>query len=257
MIKAQKLSTQYNYPITFSICTFVTRVDEYEGMKKSFLENGFLENDLEFLYFDNSEINNNTDAFEGINYFLNHSVGRYIIICHQDIEVIDNQRKLLNHIEEIEQIDANWSLLSNAGGYGPNKICYHVTYPKTGLEKQGQFPTKISSADENFLLIKSEANLSISKNLSGFHFYGSDLCMISGLLGYSCWAISFNLLHKSRGTKDSSFWNCKKEFKIKYSTFFKSRWIQTTSSPLYLSGNLFDRIFIGSRLILKIQKFFQ
>jgi hypothetical protein len=257
MIKAKKISTQYDYPFTYSICTFVTRLTEYEGMKLSFLKNGYFENDLEFLYFDNTDKNKNTDAFEGINFFLNQAKGKYIIICHQDIEIIDDQKKLLAHINEIEDLDVNWSLLSNAGGYGPNKICYYVTYPNTGLERQGEFPMKISTADENFLLLKNRANLSISKNLRGFHFYGSDLCMISNLLGYSCWAISYNLLHKSRGTKDSSFWNCKREFKIKYSTFFKSRWLQTTSSPLYISGNYFDKIFIGSRLVLKIQKFFQ
>ena len=254
MIEAKKLTLEKNYPLTFSICTFVTKLEEYENMKDSFLKNGFHKDDLEFLFFDNSEKKNNIDAFEGINYFLQNAIGKYIIICHQDIEIIDSKEKLLNHINEIELLDKNWGLLSNAGGSGPNKICYHVTYPPGGLEERGKFPQKVYTADENFLLLKANANLCVSKDLSGFHFYGTDLCMICNLLGYSCWAISYNLLHKSRGTKDVTFWNCKKSFKKKYSNYFKSRWIQTTSSPLYLSGNYFDKIFIGSRFILKLKK---
>ena len=257
MIESKKLTLTNNYPITFSICTFVTRPEEYERMKNSFLENGYLLEDIEFLYFDNSNKSDNVVAFEGINYFLQNAKGKYIIICHQDIEIIDSKDKLVSHINEVESLDKNWGLISNAGGYAPNKVAYYVSYPDKGLERKGNFPQKVFTADENFLLVKNNSNLCVSKDLAGFHFYGTDLCMICQLLGYSCWAISYNILHKSRGTKDASFWLLRKSFKNKYSNYFRSRWIQTTSSPLYISGNYFDKIFVGSRLILNLKKLFK
>ena len=107
MIDSRELYLDYSRSFMFSVCTFVTKKNEYELMKNSFLKNGFTINETEFLYFDNSKNSTNTDAFEGINYFLKQSKGKYIIICHQDIEVIDSKDKLLLEIDKINLLDKN------------------------------------------------------------------------------------------------------------------------------------------------------
>lgn len=252
MIDSQELYLDYSRSFMFSVCTFVTKKNEYELMKNSFLKNGFTINETEFLYFDNSKNSTNTDAFEGINYFLKQSKGKYIIICHQDIEVIDSKDKLLLEIDKINLLDKNWALLSNAGGYLGFNTCYYISYPDIGLKVRGKFPVKIETADENFILIKSESNISASKNLSGFHFYGPDLCLISSILGYSNYAIEYNVLHKSRGKHDDFFWKSERNFKLKYAKFLKNRWIQTTTTPVFISDNFLLKILKGNKLYFTI-----
>jgi hypothetical protein len=252
MVDAKELILNYSFSFMFSVCTFVTKPNEYELMKYSFLNNGFSVNETEFLYFDNSKINTNIDAFEGINYFLKYAKGKYIIICHQDIEVIDNKEKLLSEIDKINALDKNWALLSNAGGYLGFNTCYYISYPDTGLKVRGKFPVKIETADENFILIKSECNISASKNLNGFHFYGPDLCLISSILGYSNYAIEYNVLHKSRGKHDESFWGSKTNFKTKYAKFLKNRWVQTSTTPVFISDNIFFKALKGNKVYFTI-----
>jgi len=44
-----------NYAFEFSICTLVTRKQEYNEMLQSFLAKGFSEDKCEFIYADNTE----------------------------------------------------------------------------------------------------------------------------------------------------------------------------------------------------------
>lgn len=253
-MEAKKLDLTTNYSKLFSICTFVTQFDEYELMKASYLQNGFNENNSEFLYFDNTINAETVEAYIGIRNFLKKASGKYIIICHQDIEIIDPLNVLQKKLKEIEEIDKNWSLISNAGGYHKFHTCYFISYPNVGLKKRGRLPQRIESADENFLLINSDACLSISNNLKGFHFYGTDLCLISSLLGYSCWAINYNVLHKSKGKHSDKFFNLRKDLVSKYSYFFRSRWIHTPTFPIFISTNFFTKIIKGNKLYFSLMR---
>ena len=99
----------------FSICTLVTDKIEYKKMLNSFINAGFTKKNCEYLYIDNT-LNNKYDAYQGLNTFLNLSVGRYIILCHQDILIkYNNKNDLLSRIKELEIIDPNWGVLGNAG----------------------------------------------------------------------------------------------------------------------------------------------
>src|ERR1700722_9660723 len=73
----------------FSICTLVTNGGEYAGMVESFVSHGFTPADCEFLYIDNSE-SNRFDAFGGYNVFLSEARGDFIVLCHQDIILLDD-----------------------------------------------------------------------------------------------------------------------------------------------------------------------
>lgn len=252
MIRSKELNIDFEYVVEFSICSFVTNKNEYEQMLNSFHIAGFNTDNCEYLYFDNSTNSNSTDAFAGINYFLRKARGKFIIVCHQDIELIDNRQKLIDNINDITLRDPKWGIISNAGGVSPNHRIWYITYPDTGFQVRGQFPRIVYSVDENFMLIKNSANLSLSGNLKGFHLYGTDLCLIAQLLGYTAWAIPFNLLHKSHGKNNEAFWEIRKELKNKYSLFLKGRWIQTTITSFYISGNWLENLFIGNPIILKV-----
>lgn len=233
----------------FSVCTLVSRKEEYEQMLQSFNKAGFNKEECEFLYLDNS-IENKYDGFSGLNLFLNQAKGKYIIICHQDIIAEkDDINQLRTCIQELNKIDSHWALCGNAGASGPNHIVYHISYPDGTHMSKGHFPAKVSSLDENFLLIKNAAQLSFSTDLNGFHLYGTDICLNANLKGLNAYVIKFNLVHKSKGNLSPDFFAIRKALIKKYSHFFKGKWIQTTFTTFYLSGSPLKFI-VGNKIVL-------
>jgi len=233
----------------FSICTLVTKKNEYAEMLASFNEAGFTSSICEYLYLDNSS-ENIYDGYKGLNLFLRQAKGKYIIICHQDILIaIDKLEHLTSCLLTLDKIDPNWALCGNAGAAGPNHIVYHISYPNGKQMSKGKFPEKVSSLDENFLLIKNDAHLSFSTDLQGFHLYGTDLCLNAALNSLTAYVIPFNLIHKSAGNLSPDFFSIRTAIIKKYNRFFKSRWIQTTFTTFYLSSSPF-RFLFGNPLVL-------
>ncbi|MEO8887418.1 MAG: hypothetical protein ABI367_15245 [Mucilaginibacter sp.] len=227
------------YPFEFSICTLVTRHQEYQEMLASFLNKGFDETNCEYLYIDNTA-DCQYDAYKGLNQFLQQAKGKYIIICHQDIIVHDHDREhLVNKINEIEALDKNWSILANAGGVNFKWIATNLTQASGNQIKEKRLPLLTKTIDENFILVKSSANLALSNNLSGFHMYGPDLCLVSDILGFNSYIIDFNITHKSNGNADASFFISKKAFIKKYNHALRGRFMATTITRFYISGNWF------------------
>lgn len=239
---AQKLQKPL-YAFEFSICTLVTRKEEYNEMLTSFIDKGFDTSCCEYLYLDNSE-SNIFDAYSAYNLFLKLAKGKYIIMCHQDIILhADGIIALRNKLQELDHLDQNWGICGNAGAVVPNQVVYHITYPGAIFKNKGNFPQKVSSLDENFIIVKNNADLKVSTDLKGFHLYATDLCLQGELNGLSAYVIAFNLMHKSWGNKTPDFFVLREQLQKKYSRFFRSRWVQTNTTVFYLSGSPFKSLF--------------
>lgn len=237
MMSPRKISKEENYRYQYSICTLVNKLPEYHEMVESFKKAGFSEEDCEFLYADNTE-RNEFEAYAGINSFLNEALGKYVIICHQDILITkDNRVKLENQLNLVSGIDANWGVLGNAGVNNMYNMSYVITRSDLHTYQEGLLPSKVQSLDENFLLLKASANLAVSGNLAGFHMYGTDICLIAECLGYSAYAIDFNMIHKGTGLVDESFYRLSDSIQEKYTHFFRGRYIRSTITRFYLSSN--------------------
>jgi hypothetical protein len=241
-------------PILYSVCTLVSNREEYTSMLESFKKAGFEANFCEYLYIDNSR-QNKYDAYEGLNKMIGSSKGKYIILCHQDIELRFDTVEILNkRIAELNELDKNWGILSNAGGYNLKKVFKRITHPQDHFNA-GPFPQQVKSVDENFILIKKSANLSLSRNLKGFHLYGTDLCIIANILGYNAYVVDFHLFHKSTGNMNASFYESRRELILKYGKVFDSRYIKTTCTILYLSSNRALRSIMNSSPAISFSKF--
>lgn len=238
----------------FSICTLVTDIEEYAQMVDSFKEAGFSEENCEFIYIDNS-VNNKYDAYDGLNLFLNKAQGQYIILCHQDILLrFDNFNILKQRIEEMDKIDENWGLLGNAGYMDFNKIALRITDPWGENRKLGKFPSKVKSVDENFILVKNSANLSLSSDIGGFHLYGTDLCTITNILGYNCYVIDFHLFHKSGGNANETFYANKKRFMNKYKKALRPLAVRTPVTPLFVFPSQFLNWLCNRKICYSVKK---
>jgi len=241
----------------FSICTLVTNKEEYTQMVNSFIAAGFTTADCEFRYIDNST-ENNFDAYGGLNQFLLNAHGDYVILCHQDILLdFDKRAELEQQIAEMHKIDNNWGILSNAGGLENDlyqRAAINVAYPDGFHQIVGVLPAKVASVDENFIVVKRSANLALSGNLSGFHLYGTDLCLVAELLGFSAYVINFKVIHKSYGTPNESYYALLKQLIDKYVKFMRSRHILTTIADFYLSPSGMRTTLFETKLFKKVAR---
>ena len=220
-------------------------------MLESFIDKGFTKDKCEYLYVDNSD-KITLEAYEGLNVFLQKAQGKYVILCHQDILLHDSDyTDLMQCIHYLDEKDATWALLGNAGGINLKWIATHITEGKTGIiRSETHLPLKTKTLDENFIVVKKSANIALSNNLQGFHFYGTDICLIANVLGFNSYVINFNLIHKSNGKKDESFYDLEKKIRIKYHKSFQAKYITTTFSRFYISGNFFGNYFFNTKIML-------
>ena len=222
--------------IRFSICTLVTSPEQYAEMTASFIQRGFGLSDCEYLYIDNSE-ENRFDAFAGYNLFLTIAQGDYIILCHQDVFLVDDDRLALERtLADLEERDPCWGACGNAGGISKSKLAIRISDRYGKDQRRGSFPARVSALDENFIVARRDANLALSHDIQGFHLYGADLCIHAELLGRTCYVIDFHLLHTGRGTIDRSFYDIRRALVRKYASAFRHRTVVGTTTNIPLGG---------------------
>lgn len=251
----RKLNKEPVFGFRYSVCTLVTDSAEYQQMIDSFINAGFKADECEFIFADNTK-GNDFEAFRAINRFLKEARGQYIIICHQDILIEFDDRAILEkRIREIDKLDPAWGVLGNAGANNLFKVSMVVT-ENGRLQRTGTLPSHVHSLDENFLLVKSEANLAVAGDLSGFHLYGTDICLVAECLGWNCYAIDFNITHKSSGKMNKSFYEISGQLQKKYNRFFRGRYIKTTITRFYLSSSPLISAFMNLGIIKNIVRLY-
>jgi hypothetical protein len=234
-------------PFRFSVCTLMSRPEQYAGMLASFRAAGF-GGDCEYLCIDNSA-GNVADAFAGYNAFLNEARGEHIILAHQDVVLdFDDRAVLERRLGELAALDPDWGACGNAGGIGIRRNAMRISDPHGSDVAIGPFPQRVLSLDENFIVVRRAANLSLSHDLSGYHMYGPDLCVMADIAGYRCYVIDFHLRHLSAGKLDGSFDVAALAFARKYARAFRSRWVPTTVTSAFLSGSARMRRLASSRV---------
>ena len=225
--------------IVYSICTFVTRFEQYRAAVKTFVDHGFSYNDCEYIYIDNSD-KNQYDAYRGINKFLTTANGRYIIICHQDVLLVDDGREKLDAVlKELNRIDPSWGVCGNGGGMYPGRLALRLTDPHGDNQFTEPLPQRVSGLDENFLVVRRDANLAVSSDLKGFHLYGTDICIVARLLGYTAYVVDFHLRHLSSGASkyEPGFAELRAALIAKYRRVMRPRTATTTTTAVYLGGS--------------------
>jgi len=170
-------------------------------MRQTFAAGGFAAPDCEFLYLDNSA-GNRFDAYAGYNLFLRAARGEYVILCHQDVQLLSDGRDRLEAvIAELDKLDPHWGLFGNAGGLRSGAVAIRISDAGHGddVAQGGPFPVACQTLDENFIVVRAAANLALSADLSGFHMYGTDICAVAALLGYTAYVVDFHLRHADVG----------------------------------------------------------
>ena len=221
---------------SYAIATIVADRTQYGAMLSSYRNGGFTDDTCEYLFIDNTGPVQ-TDAYRGLNALLNAARAPVVILCHQDVRLIrDNRATLDSRLAELSQSNGNWALAGNAGGVSAGRLALCISDPHGKDQRIGTFPERVMTLDENFIIVRRDARIGFSNDLSGFHFYGADICLHASQMGYSAHVIDFHLEHLSPGKKDNSFAAAEAAFRIKWSQALSPRWLQTTCSLMHLTG---------------------
>ena len=232
-------------PYLFSICSIITNKEEYTLMRQSFEGCGFTDG-CEYIIADNIQ-GNNFDAYQAINRFIRESQGKYLIIVHQDVRCIDSRSHLNKCLEELGQNDNKWGICGNAGAMGYHQFVHHINNAGRIITNTN-LPARVSSLDENLLIINKEVSITISADLNSFHLYGTDLCIIADFLGYTCYVIPFMVKHLSLGNLKELSKHADR-FIDQYGKKFRSRYVETTCTKFYLSNSVFKNKLFNSSFI--------
>ena len=217
-----------------TICTLVTDISQYGLAVTSFRRHGFSEANTEFLYIDNTN-GNKFDGYSGIREFLFRARGKYVLICHQDIELIDDGFSVLvSRLADLDRLDPLWALAGNAGLNGIGNWALRITDPHSDNAHIGDLPARVSSLDEDLLIVRRASLVTPSADLRGFHFYGLDLCLQAEINGMHAYVIDFHLGHKSQGSKSRGFLDARDALEKKYAIISRPRLIQTTCELVFL-----------------------
>lgn len=240
-------------PVKYTVCSLVSDREEYFLMVNSYRQAGFTGEVCEFLYVDNSR-GNKYDAYAGLNKLMAQANGQYLILSHQDVELnFDTEADLSSRIGEMDHLDPTWAVLANAG-YADLKRQYKSISHLHETLHLGPFPHRVTSVDENFILLKKQAGLFFSSDLRGFHLYGTDICLAAQQKGYSCYVINFHLLHKSTGTLNESFFKARQAFIHKYSASLSPRYIRTPCTTMFISGSPLLNALMNKPFMISIAK---
>ena len=93
---------------------------------------------------------------------------------------------------------------------------------------------------KNLLIINKATSVTISSDISGFHLYGTDLCIIADFLGYNCYVIPFMVKHLSLGNLKELSKHVDRFIDL-YGKKIRSRYVETTCTKFYLSNSPFNR----------------
>lgn len=228
--------------LRYSIASLVTDWTQHDAMRASFEAHGFGLDDCEFLAVDNAG-DGNTSAYVGLNLLLDVARARYVILCHQDVRLRNDDRRVLDRrLTELDEIDPAWGLAGNAGGVAPGRLALRLSDPHEADQRVGPFPARVASLDENFIVVRRGTRIGFSSDLAGFHFYGADICLMADIAGYSAYVVDFHVDHLSGGTTGRSFTEMEDAFRAKWSRALRPRWIQTTCSLVRVTGARAGRV---------------
>jgi hypothetical protein len=225
----------------FTIITIVKNLDSYkefcECLKKQVGTNA-----VEIIAIPNF-YNTFTSAYKALNIASDIAFGKNLILCHDDILVPNNWLNTIKkNINELDSNQIQWGVLGPAGvNIDDDKGIYFLLDNNMNIINSSiKNRQEVFSLDELCLITKKSNGLRFSdKQLTGFHFYGGNICIESKLKNLKNFSIPCYCFHKSDGTKNISTqekWNLYEESLKSFHLWVKSKgikqWRTTTAKGI-------------------------
>ncbi len=221
----------------FHIATVANDARQYQEMRSSFERAGFTEEWCRYTLFDNTE-ENRYEPYAAMNAALQDGSEPYVILCHQDVRTDrgDGRRELLEALEGLERERPHWAVAGNAGIAPDFVVVARISDPHRADQRTHPLPRRVTTLDENFLVVRRDSHIRSSPELRGFHFYAADICLHAARAGFGCFVVDFHLTHLSGGSIGSTeFREAARAFSRRWSREFAFCCLRTTAATVFLS----------------------
>ena len=176
----------------FHFFTLLTKNEQYARMRESLTAAGFDEVSI-YTALDNRE-GNVHEPYSAITEAVRTAQAPYVVFCHQDLLFGEGPNALLTRIEELNTLDPRWAIIGNTG-YTPRFDLAVCLDDPTGSQLSDNLPARVVTLDENLLVIRRDAGVGCSPEMSGFHLYATDLCLNAYMRGRSAYVVEFRVDH--------------------------------------------------------------
>ena len=184
------------------IITIANDLPAYRVMRQSMAEAGFTDASCRFSLLDNSQ-SNRFEPYQVLRTLPGDGDEPYVMLCHQDLSFgpLTTFDILMKRIAELDSQHPDWAVAGTAGVNARGTPVVHLDDP-SGSYRVANLPAKVTTLDENLLLLRRDHLAQPSPGLSGFHLYAPDICLRARLRGYSAYVIDFPVHHLSAGNPD-------------------------------------------------------
>ena len=212
----------------FHVCTIVNDPAQRDALLASLAAAGFA--DCPTDVFDNSA-DNAHDPYATITRVVSTTAQPHVLFCHQDVRFDrgDGHAQLAAKVADLTARFPAWAVAGNAGVDAAGEHVVRITDPH-GTFAAGGLPRAVVSLDENFLIVRTAVGVACSPDLSGFHLYGTDLCLNAAIRGRTAHVIDFHLTHLSGGDPTSdAFAEAERRFTARWNPKLAAGLVRTTT----------------------------
>ncbi|MGC8490094.1 MAG: hypothetical protein ACP5QO_17990, partial [Clostridia bacterium] len=158
------------------------------------------------------------------------------VLCHQDVrpDLGSGADRLLDLLGALDRLDPGWTVAGDAGVLRSLAVVRRV-HDRFGGMSSHQLPARVMSLDENLLVLNRRNAPRCSPELSGFHFYGTDVCLNAIMAGGSAYVIDFPVTHGDFGPpKDygATYVRAREEFVTLWSARRRAGYVGSTTEVL-------------------------
>lgn len=222
----------HEHACEFTFVTLLASDEKYQRLISSISNKGFNPENSELLALDNRGGN----IYDGYTYARRavlEARGKYLVLTHDDLEFTeDGFAELSQVLDDLTEHDPTWAVAGNAGMAADGEPYRNLEDPY-GRNTVDAFQ-KVRSLDENFLVLRRDRLVLSSLDLTGFHYYGADLCLQAEMQGASSYVVPFMLHHHSKGFMSDHFFETQRAFGDKYGRYFPGQYHRTTASLIIL-----------------------
>ncbi|MFC3616216.1 hypothetical protein ACFORG_20945 [Lutimaribacter marinistellae] len=215
-VQARYVTEERQPELLFSVCTLVASDDRYKRLLESFERFGFTSETTEFIALDNRG-QNRFDGYSALRRMFPEFRGRYIVMVHDDVELVDDgAEELQTLLELLDRQDPQWTLAGCAGWSADGtELLRHLRDPH-GSSRPLTAPREAQSLDECFLVLPRARAVLPSLDLEGFHLYATDMCVQARMAGGRTYVLPFFVHHHSGGTHGPDLEASRDAFTRKY-----------------------------------------
>lgn len=202
--------------------TIVSAVNDEDVLRSCLLKSPDLEFCPEFVL--RRGFSSAADAFNPI---IEASTNDVLVFAHQDVFLPAGWLTRLKYtIESLCVTDSNWAVLGTLGvtSMGVYVGQVYCTANRGMLGHALRLPTMVNSLDELVLVLRKSSGVRFDRG-TGFHFYGTDVCLNARRSGQNTYVIPALCIHNSDsyGMFPFAFWRGYYYMRNKWSDFLPVR----------------------------------